>query len=119
MITNLFSVFDPAAAFNLPFNWVRSNIFLLAIIPTFWVVRSKINKTLNLITNKLHQEFKTLLGDAAFSGSSFIFIALFMFIVFNNFFGFISLYLHGFETFNSNTNVSITPVAKIHALRVN
>jgi len=87
MITNLFSVFDPAAAFNLPFNWVRSNIFLLAIIPTFWVVRSKINKTLNLITNKLHQEFKTLLGDAAFSGSSFIFIALFMFIVFNNFLG--------------------------------
>nr|YP_001798484.1 ATP synthase F0 subunit 6 [Orchesella villosa]ABS57582.1 ATP synthase F0 subunit 6 [Orchesella villosa] len=87
MMTNLFSVFDPAANFNLPLNWLSGNLFLLMIIPTYWVVASKMNKTLVMITQKLHSEFKTLLGPTSFPGSSIMFIALFMFILMNNFMG--------------------------------
>nr|YP_009330292.1 ATP synthase F0 subunit 6 [Orchesella cincta]ANJ04209.1 ATP synthase F0 subunit 6 [Orchesella cincta] len=87
MMTNLFSVFDPSANFNLPLNWVSGYLVIIMVIPTFWAISSKMNKSMNLITNKLYGEFKTLLGETALTGSAFIFISLFIFIILNNFMG--------------------------------
>lgn len=87
MITNLFSVFDPAANFNLPFNWLSSILVIIFLAPTFWFIPRKASRFLNSILKKLHYEFKTLLGPSAFSGSTFMFISLFIFILLNNFLG--------------------------------
>jgi len=60
-------------------------MFILA--PLYWVIPSKFNILFNFIVNKLHNEFKTLLGPTAFQGSSIITIRLFIFILVNNFIG--------------------------------
>jgi len=87
MITNLFSVFDPSANFHLPLNWISIALFIIILTPKFWLTSSGIETLISSISNKLHEEFKTLLGQTAFKGTSFIFIALFIFIVINNFLG--------------------------------
>jgi len=87
MITNLFSVFDPTANLRLPINWTRRILIFLVITPIYWNKQNKNNKIINLITIKLHLEFKNLLGPSAFIGSTFIFIAIFLFILNNNFLG--------------------------------
>lgn len=88
MITNLFSVFDPSTSiFNLSLNWLRTIIGLLLIPFIFWILPSRISIFWNLILSTLHKEFKTLLSPAGKIGSSFIFVSLFTFILFNNFLG--------------------------------
>jgi len=88
MITNLFSVFDPASSiFNYSLNWIRALLFVILVTPTFWLIPNKISLTFNSITIKLFDELKTLLGPTSFKGSSIIFIALFLFILVNNFLG--------------------------------
>jgi len=87
IITNLFSVFDPSSIIIIPLNWARSILFIIILTPLFWATPTKIYITLNLILEKLHSEFKTLLGPWASKGSSIIFIALLTFIVVNNFLG--------------------------------
>lgn len=87
IITNLFSVFDPSSIFNLPLNWVRSLIFIIIITPIFWVIPNKRNFLFYSIVNKLHIEFKTLLGPSSFSGRTLSLISLFIFILVNNFIG--------------------------------
>lgn len=87
MISNLFSVFDPSSAINLPLNWIRATIFIIIILPSFWVTPTKVYIIISMIINKLHIEFKTLLGPTALTGSSVIFIALLLFILMNNFLG--------------------------------
>lgn len=87
MITNLFSVFDPSTSFNIPLNWLRAILFLFIIRPSYWVFKNKLNILINLITEKLHIEFKTLLGPSSFKGSTIITLTLFVFIVINNFIG--------------------------------
>lgn len=87
MIRNLFSVFDPSANFRLSLNWIRSILFVLFITPIYWLTPRKISLISGFAIKKLHYEFKTLLGPTSFSGSTFIFIALFAFILLNNFLG--------------------------------
>nr|YP_009740450.1 ATP synthase F0 subunit 6 [Salina celebensis]QID03177.1 ATP synthase F0 subunit 6 [Salina celebensis] len=87
MMTNLFSVFDPSANYNMPLNWASSLLLIIAILPSYWLIPGKAVKLVSNITLKLHSEFKTLLGPSANVGSSFVFIALFMFILINNFLG--------------------------------
>jgi F-type H+-transporting ATPase subunit a len=53
----------------------------------FWVVPTKIIIIINIITNKLYIEFKNLLGTTSFTGRRLPFVALFLFIVNNNFIG--------------------------------
>jgi len=87
MITNLFSVFDPRAVFNAPLNWIRVLTLIVILTPVFWLVPTKNIILLAQILNKLHSEFKTLLGPEAFNGSTIIFISLFLIILLNNFIG--------------------------------
>nr|YP_009050379.1 ATP synthase F0 subunit 6 [Carterocephalus silvicola]AIC09078.1 ATP synthase F0 subunit 6 [Carterocephalus silvicola] len=88
MMTNLFSIFDPSTnLFNLPFNWLSTFLGLMFIPYSFWLIPNRHFIMWNMIINKLHSEFKTLLGPNSFNGSSFIFISLFSFVLFNNFLG--------------------------------
>jgi F-type H+-transporting ATPase subunit a len=87
IITNLFSVFDPSSIFNLPLNWASSLIFLIILSPLYWVTPTKIFILTESVVNKLHSEFKTLLGPSSFVGRSIIFVSLFIFILVNNFIG--------------------------------
>nr|YP_009489573.1 ATP synthase F0 subunit 6 [Lamproptera meges]SPP23476.1 ATP synthase F0 subunit 6 [Lamproptera meges] len=87
MMTNLFSIFDPSTnILNLSLNWLSTFIGLMFIPYSFWMIPNRHFIIWNFILNKLHNEFKTLLGTKI-SGSTFIFISLFSFILFNNFLG--------------------------------
>nr|YP_009110176.1 ATP synthase F0 subunit 6 [Rhodopsona rubiginosa]AIW64886.1 ATP synthase F0 subunit 6 [Rhodopsona rubiginosa] len=88
MMNNLFSIFDPSTnLMNIPFNWLSTFIGLMFIPFTFWLIPNRHFFFWNFILNKLHSEFKTLLGNINSNGSTFIFISLFSFILFNNFLG--------------------------------
>nr|WEV93887.1 ATP synthase F0 subunit 6 [Tylostega tylostegalis] len=86
MMTNLFSIFDPTNLFQLPLNWISTFIGLLFIPYSFWLIPNRHFFLWNFILNKLHKEFKTLLSSNS-NGSTFIFISMFTFILFNNFLG--------------------------------
>nr|YP_009184025.1 ATP synthase F0 subunit 6 [Pyrinioides aurea]ALN96954.1 ATP synthase F0 subunit 6 [Pyrinioides aurea] len=88
MMSNLFSIFDPTnQLFNLSLNWISTFLGLMFIPYSFWLIPNRHHMIWNFMLNKLHNEFKTLLGINSFSGSTFIFISLFSFILFNNFLG--------------------------------
>lgn len=88
MIRNLFSIFDPSTnLFNIPFNWIRTILGIIFIPYSFWLIPNRHFFLWNLILSKLHNEFKTLLKNNYFQGSTFIFISIFSFVLFNNFLG--------------------------------
>nr|YP_010730021.1 ATP synthase F0 subunit 6 [Leptopsylla segnis]WEF75061.1 ATP synthase F0 subunit 6 [Leptopsylla segnis] len=87
MMTNLFSIFDPMSSSTLSLNWMSTLIGLLFIPNIFWLLPSRYNFLWNFILNYLHKEFKILLGNNSFKGSTFMFISLFSLILFNNFLG--------------------------------
>nr|ASY98481.1 ATP synthase F0 subunit 6 [Tarachomantis alaotrana] len=88
-MTNLFSVFDPSSTIlNLSINWVSTFIGLMLIPTSLWLIPSRSTILWNLIINKLHEEFKLLIGKKKINkGSTFIFISTFSIILFNNFMG--------------------------------
>nr|WEV93822.1 ATP synthase F0 subunit 6 [Notarcha quaternalis]WEV93861.1 ATP synthase F0 subunit 6 [Pseudebulea fentoni] len=88
MMTNLFSIFDPSTnLLYLPLNWISTFIGLMFIPYSFWLIPNRHFLFWNFILNKLHKEFKTLLSNNNSNGSTFIFISMFSFILFNNFLG--------------------------------
>lgn len=87
MIANLFSIFDPAASFSIPFNWLASFVGVLFIPWAFWAQPNRLSTLFRTITNQLHLEFKTLVGPTASRGHTLLFISLFIFIMFNNLIG--------------------------------
>nr|QWL17537.1 ATP synthase F0 subunit 6 [Periacma orthiodes] len=88
MMNNLFSIFDPTTnLFNLSLNWLSTILGLLFIPYSFWLIPNRHFMFWNFILKNLHKEFKTLLGINSFNGSTFIFISLFSFVLFNNFLG--------------------------------
>nr|URX54478.1 ATP synthase F0 subunit 6 [Neotermes sp. 8 AB-2022a] len=88
MMSNLFSVFDPTTSMNMPLNWTSTFMGLVFIPISMWLIPSRHLMTWNLLTTKLHNEFKMLLGNnKKSSGSSFLFVSLFSLILFNNFLG--------------------------------
>nr|YP_009183756.1 ATP synthase F0 subunit 6 [Heliothis subflexa]ALN38366.1 ATP synthase F0 subunit 6 [Heliothis subflexa] len=88
MMSNLFSIFDPSTnLFNIPFNWISTILGIMFIPYSFWLIPNRHFFLWNFILLKLHNEFKTLLKNNYFQGSTFIFISMFTFILFNNFLG--------------------------------
>lgn len=106
MINNLFSIFDPTTnLLNLSLNWLRTFIGLIFIPYSFWFFPNRLFFFWNFIIIKLHKEFKNLLGNSSINnGSTFIFISLFSFILFNNFLG---LFPYIF-TSTSHLNISLS-----------
>nr|WMQ77927.1 ATP synthase F0 subunit 6 [Mesastrape fulguraria] len=88
MMSNLFSIFDPSTnLFNISINWTSTLLGMIFIPYSFWLIPNRHYLFWNFILSKLHNEFKTLLKNNYFQGSTFIFISLFSFILFNNFLG--------------------------------
>nr|YP_010527042.1 ATP synthase F0 subunit 6 [Acherontia lachesis]UXR12379.1 ATP synthase F0 subunit 6 [Acherontia lachesis]WMQ52917.1 ATP synthase F0 subunit 6 [Acherontia lachesis] len=88
MMSNLFSIFDPSTnLFNLSINWVSTILGLMFLPYSFWFLPNRHFFLWKFLLNKLHNEFKTLLKNNYFMGSTFIFISMFSFILFNNFLG--------------------------------
>lgn len=87
IITNLFSVFDPTSIIGLSLNWVSSLIFIIILTPLYWVLPNKIFIIRRSLINKIHREFKTLIGPTSFVGRTLPFVALFIFIIINNVIG--------------------------------
>nr|YP_010491908.1 ATP synthase F0 subunit 6 [Oraesia emarginata]UWM92694.1 ATP synthase F0 subunit 6 [Oraesia emarginata] len=88
MMSNLFSIFDPSTnLFNLSLNWISTFMGIMFIPYSFWLIPNRHYFLWNFILSKLHNEFKTLLKNNYFQGSTFIFISMFSFVLFNNFLG--------------------------------
>lgn len=87
MITNLFSSFDPTSNWRLPLNWVSSLAIILIVSPIFFKIPSKKNILFLTLLKKLHAEFRVLIGNIPKQGMTLTFLALFFFIVINNFIG--------------------------------
>nr|YP_009045303.1 ATP synthase F0 subunit 6 [Pantoporia hordonia]AHA03654.1 ATP synthase F0 subunit 6 [Pantoporia hordonia]WAU48149.1 ATP synthase F0 subunit 6 [Pantoporia hordonia] len=109
MMNNLFSIFDPSTnLFNLSLNWISTFIGLMFIPYSFWLIPNRHFILWNFISNKLHNEFKTLLGPNSFNGSTFIFISLFFFIFFNNFLGLFPYIFTSTSHLNISLSLSLT-----------
>lgn len=87
MITNLFSVFDPSTSLNIPLNWLSSIIGLCCMPWIFWISTNRHYTLISLVSNKLHLEFKILLGSSISKGHTALFLGLFVFVVWNNLLG--------------------------------
>lgn len=86
MITNLFSTFDPSTSIYLSINWISTISCFLLIPLTYWILPNRLNIIFNLITNKLNEEFKILIGPNS-KGITLLIISLFIFILINNIIG--------------------------------
>nr|YP_009539764.1 ATP synthase F0 subunit 6 [Apostictopterus fuliginosus]AYP72702.1 ATP synthase F0 subunit 6 [Apostictopterus fuliginosus] len=105
MMTNLFSIFDPSTnLLNISLNWLSTFMGLMFIPYSFWLIPNRHFIIWNFIINKLHFEFKNLLSPNSLNGSTFIFISLFSFVLFNNFLG---LFPYIF-TSTSHLNISLS-----------
>nr|YP_009825429.1 ATP synthase F0 subunit 6 [Malaza carmides]QIU83244.1 ATP synthase F0 subunit 6 [Malaza carmides] len=105
MMTNLFSIFDPSTnLLNLPLNWLSTFLGIMFIPYSFWMIPNRHFIFWKMIINKLHLEFKNLMGPNSFNGSTFIFISLFSFVLFNNLLG---LFPYIF-TSTSHLNISLS-----------
>nr|AIW06186.1 ATP synthase F0 subunit 6 [Ideopsis vulgaris] len=108
MMANLFSIFDPSTNFfNLSLNWLSTFLGLMFIPYSFWLIPNRYYYLWNLISNKLHNEFKTLLGNN-FKGSTLIFTSLFFFILFNNFLGLFPYIFTSTSHLNMTLSISLT-----------
>nr|YP_009743892.1 ATP synthase F0 subunit 6 [Leucophlebia lineata]QIE12666.1 ATP synthase F0 subunit 6 [Leucophlebia lineata] len=88
MMSNLFSIFDPSTnLLNLSINWISTILGILFLPYSFWMIPNRHILIWNYIILKLHNEFKTLLKNNYFNGSTLIFISMFSFVLFNNFLG--------------------------------
>nr|YP_010315909.1 ATP synthase F0 subunit 6 [Leptocorisa lepida]UNA68815.1 ATP synthase F0 subunit 6 [Leptocorisa lepida] len=86
MMTNLFSTFDPSTSMNISLNWISTMTCFILIPLSFWMLPNRMNKMFTLITNKLNEEFKMLMGPKS-KGMTLMMISLFMFILINNLMG--------------------------------
>nr|URX53789.1 ATP synthase F0 subunit 6 [Bifiditermes nr. madagascariensis] len=86
MMSNLFSVFDPSTSTNMPLNWTSTFLGLMFIPTSMWLIPSRHPMMWNQLMTKLHNEFKTLLGEKT-KGNTLIFTSLFSLILFNNLLG--------------------------------
>nr|ARH54264.1 ATP synthase F0 subunit 6 [Curculionidae sp. 1 AH-2016] len=88
MMANLFSSFDPSSTLkSLSLNWMSLMLILFFIPSLFWLIPSRFMMMWIILISFLHKEFKILIKNKLFNGSTLIFISLFMFIMVNNFMG--------------------------------
>nr|UUG47463.1 ATP synthase F0 subunit 6 [Ips shangrila] len=88
-MANLFSSFEPST-FNsslLSLNWISSLIMITVIPPIFWLIPSRWSHLWILVTTAIHKEFKILIKNPQWKGSTLIFCSLFSIILINNFIG--------------------------------
>nr|YP_009353585.1 ATP synthase F0 subunit 6 [Curculio davidi]AQX92151.1 ATP synthase F0 subunit 6 [Curculio davidi] len=84
---NLFSSFDPTTFSYLSMNWLSTILFIFFVPSMYWLIPSRMNMAWILMMMTLHKEFKILINNKNFKGSTILFISLFTFIMMNNFLG--------------------------------
>nr|ARH53796.1 ATP synthase F0 subunit 6 [Curculio elephas] len=87
MMMNLFSSFDPTTFSYLSMNWMSTILFIFFIPSMYWLIPSRMNMAWILMMMMLHKEFKILINNKNYKGSTIFFISLFIFIMMNNFLG--------------------------------
>nr|UCU06897.1 ATP synthase F0 subunit 6 [Potamometra montandoni]UCU06910.1 ATP synthase F0 subunit 6 [Potamometra montandoni]UCU06923.1 ATP synthase F0 subunit 6 [Potamometra montandoni] len=85
MMTNLFSTFDPSTSMNYSMNWLSTMIIFIMFPYSYWMMKSRYTKTIQIIYMNLHLEFKTLLNKS--NGLTLMMTSIFMFILVNNLLG--------------------------------
>nr|YP_009472899.1 ATP synthase F0 subunit 6 [Aphelocheirus jendeki]AST10103.1 ATP synthase F0 subunit 6 [Aphelocheirus jendeki] len=86
MMTNLFSTFDPATSMSISMNWISTLLGLMMLPTMYWMMPTRYTSLMKMILNKLHEEFKMLMGNNV-SGFTLMMVSLFTFILFNNLMG--------------------------------
>nr|AKG95418.1 ATP synthase F0 subunit 6 [Cylisticus convexus] len=86
MMTNLFSVFDPASSLGASLNWISMSLGILILPSMKWSINSRWLGLIVLIFKKMYQEVKPIMSKEG-KITSIIFMALFLFILFNNILG--------------------------------
>nr|YP_009441907.1 ATP synthase F0 subunit 6 [Trypodendron domesticum]AOY40115.1 ATP synthase F0 subunit 6 [Trypodendron domesticum] len=84
MMMNLFSSFDPSTSSFLSLNWMSSLLIFILLPPTFWLIPSRTSMLLMKLSLTMHNEFKILIKNNKFNGSTILFTSLFMMIMINN-----------------------------------
>nr|YP_010270165.1 ATP synthase F0 subunit 6 [Potamometra zhengi]UJY96891.1 ATP synthase F0 subunit 6 [Potamometra zhengi]UJY96917.1 ATP synthase F0 subunit 6 [Potamometra zhengi] len=85
MMTNLFSTFDPSTSMNYSMNWLSTIIIFIMFPYSYWMMKSRYTKMIQIIYTSLHLEFKTLLNKS--NGLTLMMTSIFMFILVNNMLG--------------------------------
>nr|WQM87273.1 ATP synthase F0 subunit 6 [Esakia johorensis] len=85
MMTNLFSTFDPSTSINYSMNWISTFLIFILFPYSYWIMKSRYTKMIQIIYTTLHMEFKTLLFKS--EGLTLMMASLFMFILINNLMG--------------------------------
>lgn len=93
MITNLFSIFDPAAPNFLSANWLSIFIFVFLFPFLSWVLPHRVKLMINFVTRYIFNEFSPLIKRSPFI--LLVPVALFVFIIFNNLIGLLSYVFTG------------------------
>nr|YP_009937428.1 ATP synthase F0 subunit 6 [Trigonopterus kotamobagensis]QNT26938.1 ATP synthase F0 subunit 6 [Trigonopterus kotamobagensis] len=87
MMANLFSSFDPSTICSLSLNWL-SSVFTLILTPIlYWMIPSRWMSTWLILILWIHKEFKVLIKNQKYLGSTLFFSSLLIFIMINNFMG--------------------------------
>nr|UCU06871.1 ATP synthase F0 subunit 6 [Potamometra linnavuorii] len=85
MMTNLFSTFDPSTSMNYSMNWLSTMIIFIMFPYSYWMMKSRYTKMIQIVYTTLHLEFKTLLNKS--NGLTLMMTSIFMFILVNNMLG--------------------------------
>nr|YP_011010398.1 ATP synthase F0 subunit 6 [Metrocoris inthanon]WPW47013.1 ATP synthase F0 subunit 6 [Metrocoris inthanon] len=85
MMTNLFSTFDPSTSMSYSLNWMSTFMIFIMFPYSYWLMKSRYSKMIQIIYTTLHTEFKTLLSKS--EGLTLMMTSLFMFILINNMMG--------------------------------
>lgn len=86
-MSNLFSIFDPAAFIAWPLNWVSARLALIAIPNAYWLCQRQMSSLFMLTVRFVSAEFFAITGRQFTPGGTFLCLALFIFIALNNFLG--------------------------------
>nr|QAT19787.1 ATP synthase F0 subunit 6 [Curculio sp. SZ-2019] len=87
MMMNLFSSFEPTTFSYWSLNWLSTMLFMFFIPSMYWMIPSRMNMAWIILMSILHKEFKILINNKNFKGSTIFFISLFTFVMINNFMG--------------------------------
>ncbi|YP_009515508.1 ATP synthase F0 subunit 6 (mitochondrion) [Hyalella azteca] len=82
MMTNLFSIFDPASPNSLSANWCSSLLFVLLMPGAQWVASTRYSGLFKQLSDYLFSEFRPIVKKASFV--LLISVSLLLLIMFNN-----------------------------------
>nr|AAZ05743.1 ATPase 6 [Cyamus gracilis] len=100
MMTNLFSIFDPATSNTFAINWLAAFTFMFVLPLSFWVTNQRYHLLLNKLINYITTEFKVVVTKTP--EIVLMVLALFIFIFINNLTGLLPF------TFTATAHMAVT-----------